>query len=93
MYLALFRLHDGEKGINELEEWLRNVKVHSAWEGWWWERYYLCLQLHAPGCPVIIVGTHLDKMSDLREVKRLKDVARERYEDRRLYPNVSQCVE
>ena len=27
MYLALFRLIDGEKGIEELEPWLRNVQV------------------------------------------------------------------
>ena len=27
LYLALFRLCDGVKGIEELEQWLRNVKV------------------------------------------------------------------
>lgn len=27
MYLALFRLCDGEAGIEELEQWLRNVQV------------------------------------------------------------------
>ena len=27
MYLALFRLIDGEKGIDELEPWLRSVQV------------------------------------------------------------------
>ena len=27
LYLALFRLSDGKKGITELEPWLRNVQV------------------------------------------------------------------
>jgi hypothetical protein len=27
MYLALFRLTDGEEGIEELEQWLRSVQV------------------------------------------------------------------
>ena len=30
MYLALFRLTDGEKGIDELEQWLRNVQVYKS---------------------------------------------------------------
>lgn len=30
LYLALFRLSDGEDGINELEPWLRNVQVHIS---------------------------------------------------------------
>lgn len=30
MYLALFRLTDGIKGIEELEEWLRTVQVYIA---------------------------------------------------------------
>ena len=27
MYLALFRLTDGEKGIDELEQWLSNIRM------------------------------------------------------------------
>ena len=27
LYLALFRLTDGQEGIRELDPWLRNVKV------------------------------------------------------------------
>ena len=30
MYLALFRLIDGEKGIDELDKWLKSVKVSDV---------------------------------------------------------------
>ena len=31
LYLALFRLTDGEEGIRELDPWLRNVKVQCTY--------------------------------------------------------------
>ncbi len=30
MYMALYRLKDGEAGIDELDQWLRNVQVSSG---------------------------------------------------------------
>lgn len=30
LYLVVFRLADGEKGVNEVDEWMRNIQV-SGW--------------------------------------------------------------
>ncbi len=48
----------------------------------------LCVQLRAPGCPVIIVGTHLDAMKDDTKVKDLEIKAMKRYSLSPNYPKV-----
>ncbi len=45
-------------------------------------------QLRAPGSPVIIVGTHLDMVSELRS-EELQAMAREKYGDTAIYPRVT----
>lgn len=47
------------------------------------------MQLRAPGSPVIIVGTHLDMMTDNIKVKQLEAEAEQRYSNTKLYPRVS----
>ena len=46
------------------------------------------MQIRAPGCPVIIVGTHLDQMHDSARVEELENKARQRFSDEK-YPQVS----
>eukprot|EP00118_Oscarella_pearsei_P021715 m.246091 g.246091 ORF g.246091 m.246091 type:complete len:2402 (+) comp40258_c0_seq3:734-7939(+) len=46
LYLVLWNLKDGYRGVGDLSGWLSNI------------------QARAPGCPVIIVGTHLDVVYD-----------------------------
>ena len=49
---------------------------------------YMYMQLRAPGCPVIIVGTHLDAVS-AQEAKELEEEARTKYSNTAIYPKVS----
>ncbi|XP_071107767.1 leucine-rich repeat serine/threonine-protein kinase 1-like [Haliotis cracherodii] len=46
LYLVLWNLTHGPKGVESLLQWLVNI------------------QARAPGAPVIIIGTHLDKLED-----------------------------
>lgn len=46
------------------------------------------MQLRAPGCPVIIVGTHMDKVQDPTRVRDLENKAEERYSNIQHYPKV-----
>jgi serine/threonine protein kinase/ankyrin repeat protein/GTPase SAR1 family protein len=74
LYLAMFRLTDGDEGVNELESWLRNI------------------QLRAPGCIVLIVGTYLDKVTEA-EANRLEKLVIEKYSNKtKLYPKIVACV-
>ena len=45
-------------------------------------------QLRAPGCPVIIVGTHLDAVS-AQVAKELEDEAKIKYSNTSIYPKVT----
>ena len=38
----------------------------------------VAIQLRAQGCPVVIVGTHMDKLKDKR-VMELEETAKEKY--------------
>ena len=49
--------------------------------------YILCAQLRAPGCPVIIVGTHRDKVSR-RDIMELEQQALQEYSNDFIYPEV-----
>ena len=44
VYLLVFRACDRQKGISELDGWLKS------------------LEMMAPGCPVLLVGTHIDEI-------------------------------
>ena len=44
-------------------------------------------QLRAPGCPVIIVGTHLDAVS-AQVAKELEEEAKIKYSNTAIYPKV-----
>ena len=48
-------------------------------------------QLRAPGCPVIIVGTHLDGVSETK-AKELEKAALSKYADASIYPKVVSMV-
>ena len=48
-------------------------------------------QLRAPGCPVIIVGTHLDAVSETK-AKELEKAALTKYADTSIYPKVVNVV-
>ena len=56
--------------------------------------YYLllCLQLHAPGCPVIIIGTHRDKVSKKIAIE-LEEKVLQKYSNNENYPQVSITIE
>jgi len=45
-------------------------------------------QVHAPGCPVIIVGTHLDQVN-VRNTGGLKELVDELYGDSCIYPMIA----
>ena len=48
-----------------------------------------CLfQVHAPGCPVIIVGTHLDQVN-VKNTSGLKELVDELYGDSSIYPIIA----
>ncbi|XP_065896958.1 leucine-rich repeat serine/threonine-protein kinase 1-like isoform X2 [Dysidea avara] len=70
LYLVVFNLVDGERGVKELETVLKNIKVH------------------APGCPVIIVGTHLDQVN-VKNTSGLKELVDELYGDSSIYPIIA----
>ncbi|KAI6657253.1 hypothetical protein LOD99_11144 [Oopsacas minuta] len=55
VYLLVFRACDRQKGISELEGWLKS------------------LEMMAPGCPVLLVGTHIDEI----EQESLQNLAQE----------------
>ena len=48
-----------------------------------------CLfQVHAPGCPVIVVGTHLDQVN-VKNTSGLKELVDELYCDSSIYPIIA----
>ena len=49
---------------------------------------YTYTQVHAPECPVIIVGTHRDLVSNLKEEYIDQDV-RQKYSDTSYYPTIT----
>ena len=46
------------------------------------------MQVHAPGCPVIIVGTHLDLAGGIRK-DDISQELKEKYSDISCYPEVT----
>ena len=54
---------------------------------------FMChvLQLRAPGCIVIVVGTHLDSVK-LEEASKLEESVKTMYRDTKIYPRVVGCI-
>ena len=52
----------------------------------------VCEQLRAPGCPVVIVGTHLDALPDSHhQAKTLEAIVWQKYSNSTHYPKVNKC--
>ena len=49
---------------------------------------YIHLQAHAPGCPVIVVGTHLDVAGSVKKDEISQEI-KKKYSNTGCYPEVS----
>lgn len=95
----VFRLVDGERGVNEVDEWMRNIQVSGRVSvgrrsrgvcvtcGALGAPPLLSVQICAAGSPVILVGTHLDKVGQ-SDAEALLDRAKNKYKKQGIYPNL-----
>jgi len=74
----------------ELKNWIPTLeilrfKITNISTGWC---RCVHIQVHAPGCPVIIVGTHLDLAGGIKKDEMIQEL-KEKYSDISCYPEIS----